>query len=102
MTTPDRVDIPPARAAAEAELLRLWRDLEKWLHRASEPQLSFDDVDVARVLDRWVTLFKEEIDFVRRSRNSVAHAEPLSNDSLDEAVQIGRRLLALLSSKLGH
>lgn len=101
MTTPDRVDVPPRRALAEAEILRLWRDLETWVRRAIEPeQLTFDHVHVTRVLDRWITLFADEIEFVRRSRNSVAHAEPLSDDTLEEAVQVGRRLLSLLRSKI--
>jgi hypothetical protein len=99
------------RALAKVELLRMWEQIEDYLQIAMrEPEVSTDPSSRAlnttpvenehQVLLRWANLFREEIDAVQRARNSVAHAYEISDDNLQQALEVGRRLLHLADSKL--
>jgi hypothetical protein len=99
------------RALAKVELLRTWERIADYLQIAMrEPKVSTDPLSRAlsttsgeneqQVLRRWASLFREEIDAVQRARNSVAHAFEISDDNLQQALEVGRRLLHLADSKL--
>jgi hypothetical protein len=76
------------RALSEVELIKVWEQIEEYLMRAyREPN--------QEALRRWASIFGEEIDVVRRARNSVAHAFSISDSTLEEALLIGRRLIDL-------
>jgi hypothetical protein len=47
------------------------------------------------VLRRWRSVFREELDLVRRARNSVAHGRDIGDDNLENAVTFAQRLLDL-------
>lgn len=49
---------------------------------------------------RWASIFREEIDTVRLFRQAVAHARPVSDDAVREAVRVAERLLATLTNGL--
>jgi hypothetical protein len=51
--------------------------------------------DRQRVLRRWRSLFAEELDQVRRTRNSVVHGVDVSDQNLENAINIAQRLLDL-------
>lgn len=51
-------------------------------------------------LDRWLSLYGEEIQVVRAARNRIAHAEVLDDPQLRGTEQIARVILAALFNKL--
>lgn len=55
-----------------------------------------------QIAKRWVWIFEEEIATVQLARNAVAHAKPISEDSLKEAVKIAEQLLSTLSQRLNN
>lgn len=50
-----------------------------------------------QIARRWVSIFSEEIATVQLARNAVAHAQPISEESLRAAVTLAENLLATLS-----
>lgn len=50
------------------------------------------DADEKGRVGRFLHVFGEELEIVRAARNAVAHAQPLSDDELEKAVDISRRL----------
>ncbi len=56
-------------------------------------------LDIAR---RWVAIFREEIETVHLARNAVAHARPISDDSVREAARLADRLLSTLHTGLAQ
>ena len=95
---------------AEAELLRHWRDIEEWLSAVIDNP-DYENVRLAvadvveqeagrRTVEFWASLFQEELDFVRRARNSVANASRIDDADVVEANLYARRLLALLRERL--
>jgi hypothetical protein len=54
-------------------------------------------LDIAR---RWVVIFREEIETVKLVRQAVAHAKPVSENAVTEAVRVGERLLGTLHAGL--
>jgi hypothetical protein len=55
-----------------------------------------------KAVDRWYTVFKEEIDVVREFRNALMHNPyAVDLDELKEAVRIGRRLMRILLNGIG-
>jgi hypothetical protein len=59
--------------------------------------LSLED---QRTFERWRSLFSDEIQFVRSTRNSVAHAKTVPLETLTKAVATGKRLLDLVESQI--
>lgn len=51
-------------------------------------------------LDRWLSLYSEEIQVVRAARNRIVHAEILDDPQLRGTEQIARVILAALFNKL--
>jgi hypothetical protein len=51
-------------------------------------------------LDRWLSLYSEEIQVVRAARNLIVHAEDLDDPQLRGTEQIARVILATLFDKL--
>lgn len=51
---------------------------------------------------RFVSLFREELNVVRATRNTVAHAGSIADDDLLAAVEISERLLAILRDGTPH
>jgi hypothetical protein len=52
-------------------------------------------------LRAWWGSFREELSYVQAARNSVAHAKPLEDDTLQSAVDLARRLDDALSQVIG-
>jgi hypothetical protein len=53
-----------------------------------------------QIARRWVSIFSEEIAAVQLVRNAVAHAQPITEESLRESVKLAEELLATLSQRL--
>lgn len=51
---------------------------------------------------RWVAIFREEIETVKLVRQAVAHARPVSDSAVREAVRVAERLLGTLSTGLNE
>ena len=109
MTTIDYPNVSPNRALAEAKLLRIWRGIEVWLKGFAEPTSSDVPPNVQAVVveprgraivGEWIRLFAQEIDVVRRARNSISHAQPISDEDLETYLHYGSRLLGLLWRRL--
>ena len=56
-------------------------------------------LEIAR---RWASIFREEIETVKLVRQWVAHAKPVSDTNVREAVRVGERLLGTLSTGLNE
>ena len=111
MTTLDYPEVSPNRAVAEAQLLRVWRTIELWLKAFAEPtspdvpesiQLIVSDPGGRAIVGEWIRLFAQEIDLVRRARNSISHAQPINDDDLQSYLQYGNRVLSLLVHRLSR
>lgn len=99
------------RAQQEIELLQLWAQLERWVlvadawraNRRSKVGVWPPTVGWALGLEpsklddilRWRGIFAEELDFVRATRNSIAHRIPVSDHDLDNALLAARRLMEI-------
>lgn len=59
-----------------------------------EPQL--------RIVRRWASIFREEIETVRLVRDAVAHAKPIPDASVREALWVADRLLETLFAGLSE
>ena len=58
--------------------------------------------DQQKSVDRWYSVFKEEITVVRQVRNAVAHTPyAVGLEELHEANRVGRRLLRILLQGIG-
>ena len=85
-------------ASLRADLLAVWEELSSILQltpgarRAERPNEY--EIGLAR-RQRFINLFGEELEVVRAARNAVAHARPVDTEALREAVEVGRKLLAL-------
>lgn len=55
-----------------------------------------------RIVRRWVSIFREEIETVRLVRDAVAHAKPIPDESLREAVTVADYLLDTLFAGLSQ
>lgn len=96
------------RGRALAELLSACADLEEWRSAAQHPitlgSAQRDALAVGLVggdsvemkLQRWVSLFEDEISAVLETRNRVVHGLRLSDKELRGAVWLARHLLGLV------
>jgi hypothetical protein len=106
---------PRAREEARETIVSSWRLIELLMSLADIPA---DQWTVGRVrmlpgspdgsirehpsqrLDRWLSLYSEEIQVVRAARNRIVHAEVLDDPQLRGIEQIARVILAALFNKL--
>lgn len=63
-----------------------------WLRSLAAPHYG---AEPSEVLARWLTLFGDELETVRRARNNVVYGEPISDGNLAAAAQIAERILQL-------
>lgn len=90
-----------ADVAQRYELIRRWEQINR--HVQVGPSLTaiagyaplLNDAEA----DRFKSLFAEELDAVRRVRNSVAHDAPIDPTSVTEALDIAQTLLDVLQRK---
>lgn len=68
-----------------------------WLRRLAAPVRG---ARPAVMLDRWLVLFADELETVRRARNNILWKQPISNGNVAAAVRIAERLLQL--AKTAH
>jgi hypothetical protein len=102
-TVPTPSDTETARSAPVSELLEVAERIQA-LQSAARGALPLDllpgattgDVRVQRRLTRWAGIFAEEIASVLSVRNRVVHARPTSAEEVDDAVQLGHRILQIL------
>jgi hypothetical protein len=87
---------------AAAEFGRMWAQLEPLISeaRALEAQananpVQWDDPWV-QAHTRWLSVFGEEIDAVRKVRNGLAHGVNLSDEDIRSAARVGQKLLDIL------
>jgi hypothetical protein len=104
MTDSDRYgwSVSPERAQLEVELIRIWESIEPFTRTLHATPTFPDDVrslEDKEMLRRWNVLFAEEIDTVRRARNSVVHAKPVSDENLEAAVTMAKELWRILSQR---
>lgn len=69
------------------------------LPRLSSPLPEESQLAIAR---RWVSIFREEIDTVKLVRQAVAHAKPVSDDAVREAVRVAEYLYSTLQTGLNE
>ena len=97
--------VDPDRAQIEAELLRVWNQLEAYAdwkptsHRLP-PGMTLPAEH--EVLQLWQNLFAEEIDVVRRSRNTIVHGLTAPDEQLQGALDVGKRLWELLEDRVNE
>jgi hypothetical protein len=99
---PSSGEVGPDRAAIEAALTRIWALLEpyaEWRSGMSRP-VGIRSRDEEQLLEIWSELFADEIDVVRRGRNTVSHSYDVTDDVLKGALEIGQRLWELLQARL--
>ena len=68
-----------------------------WLQRLAAPVRGGRP---SAMLDRWLVLFSDELETVRRARNNILWKQPISNGNVAAAVRIAERLLQL--AKAAH
>jgi hypothetical protein len=106
---------PREREEARETIVSGWRLIELLMRLADFPA---DQWTVGRVrllpgspvgsirehpsqrLDRWLSLYSEEIQVVRAARNRIVHAEVLDDPQLRGTEQIARVILAALFNKM--
>lgn len=108
--------LSPERAMLEAQLLRTWRSAELWLKVAAGRSLAdaadddesglataaVTDEQLRELVDRWVVLFREELEVLRTTRNAIVHARTISDDDVRDAVHLGQQVIALLTRRLSE
>lgn len=105
MVDPVTPPVVAAKVALTAELLQRWARLEPFVHigisKAPGPRVNLDEAEID-VVRSWVTLFREEIEAIRRARNFTRHlpAQFLPADELVEANEVASRLAAALADRL--
>jgi hypothetical protein len=95
-------EVNETRAQTEAELLRVWSRLEPyatWNSSQSSPPGIVTPED-RNVLELWLNLFAEEIDLVRRARNTVSHALAAPDEQIEGTLEVGKKLWDLLQDRL--
>lgn len=104
-TTPlqEPVNTDPSRALLVSRLLAAWEELQGELEpppvESDKPAMTVAEYNEASARNsRFRTLFREEINAVRAARNTVAHARPISDAALEEALGIATELLRILRS----
>lgn len=91
---------PPADPKLVSQLLRNWEIIAASLDLP--PQRNRRTVDIPRIpvtaenANRFANVFSEELNIVRATRNTVAHAGTISPHELQTAVNISKRLLEIL------
>jgi hypothetical protein len=93
----------PSRVEAERSLLLQLgggdvRSRAEW--QQNRPP-AFQRMTVREILGQWSAVFKEEIEIVRRARNSLVHGLPLPTEDLRAAVGVAAKVLAYLRIGLG-
>ena len=93
-------------------LLEAWATIDAYVRFASNmgpppetlglPPLSspLPEESQLQIARRWVSIFREEIETVALARAAVAHAKPISDAAVREAVRVGDRLLDTLLAGL--
>lgn len=80
-------------AVVRMQLLQLWSTIEKVLQQFTAEEVS--EANRAAIV-RWVSAFRDELEFIRAVRNAVAHAQPVSDSEVEAAVRFGDDILTLL------
>jgi hypothetical protein len=91
------------RSQIETELLRVWNRLEPyadWTPSSSRLPSGVDTPAEVEILKYWLSLFEEEIDVVRRGRNTVVHSLSAPTEQLRGALAAGNELWRLLGQRL--
>jgi hypothetical protein len=94
------------QAVKRTELIQLWAEVDGFLQltsggtRPSDPLTLADDAQAAAKA-RFASLFAEEIQVVGAARNLVAHARPIDDTLLDEAVELARELVRIIREGQG-
>jgi hypothetical protein len=106
----NRIDVPSApdapTAKKEGTLIRLWEVIEGILLElasgSTTESVLLDEATRRRfkVGKLWSSVFAKEIELVRLSRNSVAHAKTLSSENLDASIELAKRLLEILDREI--
>lgn len=64
-----------------------------WLRPLAAPHYG---AEPSPLLARWLTLFGDDLETVRRAKNSVLYQEPVTDGNLAAAAQIAERILQLV------
>jgi len=104
MTDPSAGRLEQQPAFEVLELIRLWDLLEPYTTIESAtpslPRNVVNNLAAVRAVEQYVPLFAEELELVRRARNSEVHGNPLSPENRAEAVNAARQLWRILRQRL--
>jgi hypothetical protein len=101
------VEDPETKALLAQELIERWERLASAATQArtleqqgsarslASAELGYPSAEAYRLVD-WGRTFAEELDYVQVARNTVAHARPIDEETLRQAVRLARKLEASL------
>lgn len=66
-----------------------------WLRKLAAPRYGAEPDPLLR---RWIKLFRDDYEVVRRARNNIVYTEPISDGNLAASAQIAERILGLVKN----